>query len=175
MKEKSFFGLVTIASLVVPALVAILFRTQSASGEAGEGIRHLPLFHACLNGTTFFLLLLAFYFIRTKKIALHKTTMLGAAGLSAVFLLSYVLYHSTAPQAHYGGGGSLKYVYYFILLTHILLAAIILPFVLITLYRGLNNQFEKHKKIARITFPLWLYVAFTGVLVYIFMAPYYPR
>ena len=101
--------------------------------------------------------------------------MLTAAAISAVFLVSYVLYHSSVPQSKYGGVGTIRYIYFPLLITHILLAAAIVPLVLITLYRGLTANYAKHKPIARWTLPLWLYVTVTGVIVYVMMSPYYPR
>ena len=99
--------------------------------------------------------------------------MLTAFALSALFLISYVIYHSLAEETHFGGEGVIRYIYFFILITHIILAAAIVPLVLITLVRGLSNKFDKHRKIARWTFPLWLYVAVTGVVVYLMLRPYY--
>ena len=99
--------------------------------------------------------------------------MIAAFGFSTIFLVSYVISKISIDPVHYGGEGTLKYVYYFILITHILLSAIIVPLVLFTMYRGLTGQYDKHAKIARWTFPIWLYVAITGVLVYVFMLPYY--
>ena len=111
--------------------------------------------------------------IKNKKIVLHENLMTTAIWCSALFLVMYVAYHMTSDSTKFGGEGPIKYVYYFILLTHILLSIIIIPFVLITYVRAITNNIEKHKKIAKITFPLWLYVAVTGVIVYVMISPYY--
>lgn len=104
---------------------------------------------------------------------MHKHIMFCAIGLSVLFLVSYVLHHLFAGDTKFGGAGAIRYFYYFILITHIILAAVILPFILFTAYRSLSGDYEKHKKIARITWPLWLYISVTGVLIYILISPYY--
>ncbi len=174
MKESSFLRLVTIVSIAIPVAVAAIFYLPLGLTGGPAWLSNLPAFHAILNGTCFVLLLLALMFIKNKRIDLHKTCMLIATGLSSVFLLSYVFYHVLAPQSHYGGEGGIRTIYFTLLITHILLAAVILPFVLISLYRGLTGQVDKHRKIAKITLPMWLYVTLTGVIVYLMMSPYYP-
>ena len=174
MKESSFLRLVTIVSIAIPVAVAVIFYLPLGLTGGPLWLSKLPAFHATLNGACFVLLLLALMFIKNKRIDLHKTCMLIATSLSLVFLLSYVFYHILAPQSHYGGEGVIRTVYFTILLTHIALAAIILPFVLLSLYRGLTGQIDKHRKIAKITLPMWLYVTLTGVIVYLMMSPYYP-
>ena len=129
--------------------------------------------YATINGLTAVILVIAFVAIKNKNIVLHENLMTTAIGCSVVFLLMYIAYHMTSDSTKFGGEGIIKYVYYFILLTHILLSIIVIPFVLITYVRAITNNFEKHKKIARITFPLWLYVAVTGVIVYVMISPYY--
>jgi len=111
--------------------------------------------------------------VKKKNYVLHKRLMLSAILLSVLFLLSYICHHLWAGDTKFGGEGSIRYLYFFILITHIVLAAIILPFILITAYRGLNGSYSRHKKIARISWPLWLYVSITGVLVYLMISPYY--
>ena len=133
----------------------------------------MPPIYASINALTAFILVLAFWAITNKKIKLHQRLMQTAMMLSVVFLAMYVAYHMTSDSTKYGGEGILKYVYYIILITHIILSIIVIPFVLITYVRAIIQNFEKHKKIARITFPLWLYVAISGVLVYIMISPYY--
>lgn len=159
-------------SLAIPAVVVLLYYMPKTWAQ-GVDLGFLPLLNACINGTTFMLLLLALRAIKNGKRNLHQRLMWTNLGLSVAFLLSYVAYHSTAESTPYGGEGALRYIYYFVLLTHILLSAIIVPLVLVTLFRALSERFDKHKKIAKITFPLWLYVTFTGVLVYILISPYY--
>lgn len=173
MNDKVFLPLIGIVSIVVPALVAILFYMPKAK-TAGFNIQFLPLLNACINFTVSVLLILAFMAIKNKKIELHKKYMSSAFLLSGIFLLTYVIYHFFKPETHFGGTGIIRTVYFFILITHIFLAAAILPLILLSFYRGLNMQVEKHKKWAKITFPLWLYVSVTGVLVYVLMSPYYP-
>jgi len=111
--------------------------------------------------------------VKQKNYVLHKKLMLLAMALSILFLVSYIAHHLFAGSTEYGGAGTMKAIYYIILLTHIPLAGIILPFILFTAYRSLIGEFEKHKKLARYTWPLWLYVSITGVLVYVFISPYY--
>jgi putative membrane protein len=133
----------------------------------------LPPVYATINGITSIVLVLAFWAVRNKRIELHKKLMKTAIVLSAVFLCLYVLYHMTSDSTSYGGSGVLKIVYFFVLISHILLSIAVIPFVLITFVRGITNDIEKHKRIARITFPLWFYVTLSGVIVYLMISPYY--
>jgi putative membrane protein len=175
-RDRIFIPVITALSIVIPLVVALLMYMPRTSGPSDPGkLVNLPLFHAVLNGSTAFFLMLGFYFIRKRRITLHRTSMLAAFALSAIFLVSYVIYHYEVPPVKYGGEGTVRTVYFFILLTHIVLAAGIVPLALITIYRSFTVQYEKHRKIARWTFPVWLYVAITGVLVYIMMIPYYPN
>ncbi len=133
----------------------------------------LPLLHAILNGCTAILLILALIFVKNKNIVLHKATMISAFILSSIFLVSYVLTHISTPETKFGGEGNIRYVYFFILISHIILSIPVLPLAMFAIYRGFTNDVIKHKKIVRFAWPIWFYVAVTGVLVYIFMAPYY--
>lgn len=160
-------------SFIVPVLVLILMYLPQRYNFLGIEMGNFPLFHAILNFCTALLLVAGYYFMRKKQLILHRNTMISAFFLSAVFLVSYVISKISNDPVPYGGEGVLRYIYFFILITHILLSAIIVPLVLFTMYRGLTGEVAKHKKIARYTFPVWLYVAITGVLVYLFMAPYY--
>jgi putative membrane protein len=119
------------------------------------------------------LMFVGYLLIKNQKIILHRNVMISAFGLSVVFLVSYVISKISHEPVPYGGEGWMRYLYFFILITHIVLSGIIIPLVLFTMYRGLTGQYEKHKKIAKWTFPIWMYVAITGVLVYVFMQPYY--
>jgi putative membrane protein len=121
------------------------------------------------------LLAVAFGMIKTKKVVLHRLSNILAFSLSAVFLISYVISHTSNPDSHFGGEGWVRPVYFFILISHIVLSIPVLPLAMLSIYRGLNNQISAHKKLVKWTFPIWMYVAVTGVLVYIFMAPYYPK
>ncbi len=128
---------------------------------------------AITNSLVTVFLILGLVYVKNNKLNKHKNAMLTAIGLSAIFILSYVCNHLFNLDTHFGGIGTIKYVYYAILLTHIPLAAIILPFILFTAYYSLSGQIPEHKKLARITWPLWLYVSISGVLVYLFIYPYY--
>ena len=162
--------LIIILSLVVPILVGLLYITPKFSGVE---IDFLPLLNATINGTVFFTLIFAIKAIKNGNKELHQKLIYISLILSTIFLVSYVIHHETHDPVSYGGEGFLKYFYYFILISHITLSAIIIPLVLVTLSRALKENFEEHKKIARITFPIWLYVSATGVLVYILISPYY--
>ena len=162
--------LIIILSLVVPILVALLYITPRLDGFE---IDFLPLVNATINGTVFFILIFAIKAIKNKNRKLHERLIYLSLILSTLFLLSYVVHHATHDPVSYGGEGFLKYCYYFILISHITLSTIIIPLVLVTLSRALKEKFEAHKKIAKITFPIWLYVSATGVLVYILISPYY--
>lgn len=168
--DKKYNKLIVVLSIVIPVVVAILFGVRLDV----ELPVFLPPIYATINAVTALVLVLAFMAIRNKKITLHKRLMKFAIILSVTFLVMYVAYHMTSDSTKYGGEGALRYIYFFILITHILLSIAVIPFVLITYVRAITNNFEKHKKIAKITFPLWLYVAVTGVLVYILISPYYP-
>jgi len=165
---------IVVLSIAIPLVVAILFGVNLRElGFDVKPLTFLPPIYATLNGFTALLLLTAFWAIKNKKIVLHENLMTTAIGCSVAFLVMYVAYHMTSDSTKFGGDGAIKYIYYFILITHILLSIVIIPFVLITYVRAITNDFEKHKKIAKFTFPLWLYVAVTGVLVYIMISPYY--
>ncbi len=174
VNEKSLAVLVYAISIVVVSLVAfMLFFPQALAFSTGINVSALPAFHAFLNGATAALLVIGFWLIKQRKFQAHKTVMVSAFILSSIFLVSYVIYHSQAPASKFGGEGAVRYVYFFVLITHIVLAAMILPLALFTIMRSWRGEFEKHKKVARWTLPLWLYVALTGVLVYVMMKPYY--
>lgn len=187
LKNKNLNTPITIVSIAIPALVALLFVLPKPDMHPGFDIRILPLFHAILNTATAVLLLASLYFIKNGHVKAHKTANLIAVGLSALFLLSYVTYHALATETRFGdldhNGivdasekailGGVRYIYYFLLLTHIVLAGIIVPLVLFTLLRGFQNDIPRHRKIARVTWPIWFYVAVTGVIVYIMISPYY--
>lgn len=170
LDEKKYNKLIVILSVTIPIVVALLFGIKIPNVEP---LTFLPPIYATINGITAIILVAAFIAIKNKNFVLHKNLMTTAILFSVVFLVLYVAYHMTSDSTKFGGEGSIKYIYYFILLTHILLSIIVIPFVLITYVRGITNNIEKHRKIARITFPLWLYVAVSGVLVYIMISPYY--
>lgn len=166
MKENK---IITIISILVPLVVASLF---SIKLDIKLPV-FLPPIYAAINGVTAILLVLAVLAIKNKKQRLHQNLMQTAIGLSLVFLILYILHHATHGDTKFGGQGLIRYVYFFILITHIILSIVVIPFVLITFVRAKKGEFKLHKKIAKIAFPLWLYVATTGVLVYLLIKPYY--
>lgn len=169
-EEIKYKKLILSLSVVIPIAVAVLFRIKIPNVEP---LSFLPPIYAGINGLTAVLLIAALVAIKKKNVALHETLIKFSMGLSAAFLVMYVAYHMTSDSTPYGGEGAMRYIYFFILVTHIVLSIVIIPFVLITFSRALSKQFDKHKKIAKIAFPLWLYVAITGVVVYLMIAPYY--
>ncbi|HMH20468.1 MAG TPA: DUF420 domain-containing protein [Puia sp.] len=178
---------IIIVSVAIPAAVAFIILVPQVKIDFGFNTHALPLFHALLNSSTAILLLASLYFIRNGQIRAHKTANLTAVVLSTIFLVSYVIYHASNPSVKFGDldhdgilsdrekaqAGSLRYVYYFILSSHIILSGIIIPLVLFTLQRAFQEKFDKHRKLARITWPIWLYVAVTGVVVYLMISRYY--
>jgi len=156
-------------SIFIPVAVAILFRVQID----GYDFSFLPPIYATINGTTAILLVTAVWAIKNNKRELHEGLMKTCIGLSASFLVMYILYHMTSSPTPYGGDGPMKYIYYFILITHIILSVFITPLVLFTFSRALEGSFVSHKKLAKFTFPIWLYIAITGVIVYLMISPYY--
>ncbi|WP_316634187.1 DUF420 domain-containing protein [uncultured Flavobacterium sp.] len=186
--EKKFSKFIVAVSIVIPVVVGILFGIKLKDfGIAVEPLSFLPPIYATTNGVTAIVLVWAVIAIKNGKRELHERLMTFAIGLSVAFLVMYVAYHMTADSTKFGDLnhdgildltetvkiGALRYVYFFILITHILLSIVIIPLVLITYVRALAKRFDRHKKIAKITFPLWLYVAVTGVVVYLMIAPYY--
>jgi putative membrane protein len=131
------------------------------------------LINACINGTVSVLLIAGLITAKRRKLLQHQRIMVTAMVLSGIFLVSYICHHLFTGETKFGGEGAIRYVYYIILITHIFLAAIILPFILFTAYRALTVEYARHKKLAKITWPIWLYVSITGVLVYILISPYY--
>lgn len=187
IKSKNLNLPIAIISIVIPIVVALLIYLPRPQMEAGFDVHILPLFHAVLNSATSVLLVGSLFFIRKGQVKAHKVTNLIAVVLSLIFLISYVTYHFFVPSTKFGDldhnnivdaaekatAGGIAYVYYFILLTHIVLAVVIVPMVLFTLLRGFQDDIVRHRKIARITWPIWFYVAVTGVIVYIMISPYY--
>jgi putative membrane protein len=170
--QQNHKWLIILPSILIPIAVTIMYLMPKP--DLGElNLKVLPFINAILNAIVSVLLIVGFIFIVNKKVDAHKKTMLAAFALSAVFLILYVVYHTLSEETHFEGQGWIRPVYYFLLITHIVLAAVILPLILITLSRGLQQKFDKHRKIAKITLPLWLYVTVTGVIVYFMIAPYY--
>jgi len=173
-KEKKYNKWIVALAIIIPLVVAVLSRVKLQDyGIDVEPLSFLPPIYATINGLTAIVLIAAVIAIKNKNRKLHERLMKFAIMLSVSFLLMYIAYHMTSDSTKFGGEGFIKYIYYFILLTHILLSIVIIPFVLISYVRAITNNFERHKKIAKITFPLWLYVAITGVVVYLMISPYY--
>ena len=170
MEQKKDYGIwIKIVSVAIPVVVAILF-----------GVRvdydlpvFLPPIYATINAITALLLVLALVAIKAKKIQIHKRLMQSCIVLSLVFLVMYIAYHMTTDPTPFGGEGYMKTLYFFILISHIILSIALIPLVLISYVRAFQKEFPAHKKISKITFPIWLYVASTGVTVYLMIAPYY--
>lgn len=161
---------VWILSVAIPIVVAVLFMIRIPNVAP---LRFLPPTYATINAITALVLVFAYVAIRKKNIQLHERLMKTAISLSVVFLAMYVAYHMTSDPTPYGGDGILRAVYYFILISHILLSIGIIPLVLVTYVRAISKYFDDHKKIARYTFPIWMYIAVTGVIVYLMISPYY--
>jgi putative membrane protein len=161
--------LIIVLSVVLPLAVASLFGIKIP----GYDFSFLPPIYATINGITAVLLVTAVIAIKNKKKRLHETLMKICIACSAIFLVMYVAYHMTSDSTPYGGEGVIRMVYFFILITHIVLSIAVVPFVLFTFSRALSGNFERHKALAKFTFPIWLYVAITGVIVYLMISPYY--
>ncbi|MDG2193414.1 MAG: DUF420 domain-containing protein [Polaribacter sp.] len=169
-KEKKYHKIITVLSIVIPLAVAALFGVKIPNVEP---LSFLPPIYASINGLTAIILVAAIIAIKKGNKKLHEVLNTVAIGCSVLFLLMYIGYHMTSDSTEFQGEGIIKYVYYVILISHILLSIAVIPFVLITYVRARLGDFPQHKKIARITFPLWLYVAITGVVVYLMISPYY--
>ena len=178
---------IVVISVAVPVVVAALMVMPYKVSLPKEVVMALPVLNASINSLTSVLLVLGLVFIIQRKADWHKRAMLGAMALGSLFLVSYVIYHSSAPSTKYGdingdmlvdatekvAIASTAGIYYFVLISHIILAAIVLPFVLLAVYYALQAKMEKHIKIVRWAFPIWLYVSVTGVVVYLMISPYY--
>ncbi|MBC8346486.1 MAG: DUF420 domain-containing protein [Candidatus Marinimicrobia bacterium] len=168
-KDNFWLRIIYIVSIIISLAVAFLFLGPRPEGIEGSiDVSQLPIFHATLNGITAIILIYGYILIRQKKRKQHKNIMLTAFGTSSAFLVSYVIYHwfKAGPKQYIG---EFSEIYYFILLTHIVLAVIIIPMALVTLYRGWTDNIGKHRKIARFTLPIWLYVSVTGVMIYLML------
>ncbi|MFA0960543.1 DUF420 domain-containing protein [Roseivirga sp. BDSF3-8] len=186
--ETRNLRIIGVLSVAIPVVVAILLFMPVRLDLGADWIYFLPRLNATVNSATAIALIAGFVFIRQKKIQYHKTAMLAAFGLGCVFLVSYVVYHASVESVKFGdidGNGVLsqaelaeigsgRMLYLGLLFSHILLAAIVVPFVLLAFYYALSGKIEKHRKIVKVTLPVWLYVSVTGVLVYFMISPYYP-
>ena len=170
IKEKRFNKVIAVVSVIIPIVVALLFGAKIPNVEP---LSFLPPIYATINGLTAVLLIVAVWAIKNGKQDLHQKLMTTNIALSLMFLVMYILYHMTSESTPFGGEGFIAYVYYFILITHIVLSIALIPLVLRTYSKAYLNRFEDHRALARYTFPIWLYVAITGVVVYIMISPYY--
>lgn len=176
VKEKTVFRWVVTLSIVVFVAVIILNRKILPRPEVVPAFAYfLPLLNAIINGTCTILLLLSFRAIKRKEIATHKKLNLTTFVLSSLFLISYITYHWLADETKFPIDNPIRPYYLIILISHIILAAFVLPLILISFYYGLTNQVKKHRRITRWSFPIWLYVTVTGVIVYLMISPYYPN
>lgn len=170
--QRKYDGLIKVLAIAIPVVVALLFGIRTKV-DLGSWTKLLPHLNAILNSATAVLLAVGFFFIKNKNIRMHRMTMLGAFGIGSLFLVSYVLYHLTNPSTIFGGVGIIKLIYYVLLISHVLLAAVVVPFVLYAVYFAISGQIEKHKKVVKWTLPIWLYVSVSGVIVYFMISPYY--
>lgn len=174
MTDKLYFRIVLTVSILVFIAVVVLNQKVLPRPEViPDFVKFLPKLNALINGLCSILLLTSFYFIKKKEIEKHKTINIITFILSSIFLISYVLFHYFGNETKFPVDNPIRPYYLFILATHIILAALVLPLVLLTFYHGLKMNVTKHRKIARWTFPIWLYVTVTGVIVYILISPYY--
>jgi len=169
LRKEPYNKLIVAVSILVPLLIAVLFGVKIP----GYDFSFLPPIYATINGVTAILLVAAVMAIKRKNRVLHERLIKTCMALSATFLVLYVIYHMTSDSTPYGGVGALRYVYFFILITHILLSVGVIPMVLFTFMRAWRGEFSRHRALAKYTFPLWLYVAVTGVIVYLMISPYY--
>ena len=165
-------SLIIAVSIIVFGAVVALGKVK-VNAELGFDEHIFAKINAAINSTVSVLLLAGLIAVKNKKYLLHKRIMIAAIILSCLFLVSYICHHLFTGETKFGGEGNIRYIYYFILGTHIILAAIILPFILFTAYRSMIGEFTRHRKLARITWPIWFYVAVTGVIVYFMISPYY--
>jgi len=170
--DKKAYWLIGVFSVVVFVIVVILGKVQYKA-DLGFDVHIFAKINAVINTLVAILLITALIAVKSQNYLLHKRIMLGALILSVFFLLFYIAHHLFAGETKFGGEGNIRILYYILLASHIILAAIILPFILFTAYRGLTGEYQLHKKMARYTWPLWLYVAITGPIVYFFISPYY--
>ncbi|MDC0600300.1 DUF420 domain-containing protein [Flavobacteriales bacterium] len=178
VNPKAIGRFVWTLSIAIPLIVVALFLIPSAEGLSEETLRQvywLPRLNAILNASAFCCLLASFISIRKGKVQRHKVLNTAALALSALFLTSYVTFHMLTDSTKFGGEGAIRTFYFIVLVSHILLSVAIVPLALFSYARGLMGDVAKHRKIAKITMPMWLYVTATGVIVYLMISPYYPH
>ena len=164
-----------VISILIPVIVGVLLYIPKGEITSNSSwIYTLPFYNAIINTLTSILLIFGFYFVKNGQVRFHKASMVTAFLLGALFLVFYVIYHSNAESTKFGGEGAVRFVYFFFLITHILLAFIVVPLVLSAIYFAVSEKIEKHRRIVKYAFPVWLYVSVTGVIVYLMISPYYP-
>ncbi len=171
--DKIVIRWISVIAVIVPVLVAVLLFMPSKVDVSSDWVYFLPHLNAVINSAATVALIAGVIFIKKGNIDYHKASMTAALGLGAIFLVSYVVYHATAESTTFGGEGWVRPVYYFILITHIVLAVVALFPILLAYYYGYTDQRAKHKKVVKFAFPIWLYVTVTGVIVYLMISPYY--
>lgn len=171
--DKLAYQIIGTLSVVVFLAVVALGKFKLTDVKLGFDPHIFAAINAFINSIVSVLLLAGLYFVKQNDLEMHRNVMLTAIACSALFLVSYIMHHLFTNDTPFGGQGTIRYIYYPLLISHIILAAVILPFILLTAYRALTADFGAHKKIARISYPIWLYVAISGVLVYLFISPYY--
>ncbi len=175
---QSYPGLLTnrrainVLSVVIPVAVALLIGIRQKL-PLGDWTTSLPHVIGALNGVTALLMVAALVAIKQQKAEWHRRLMTTAFVLGAIFLVTYIVYHISNPSTSYGGEGAIRYLYYFLLISHVLLSIVVVRYVLLAMYYALNRQFTDHKRIVKIAYPIWLYVSVTGVIVYLMISPYY--
>lgn len=192
-KNNIYDILIWVVSILVPVVVALLLFTKWEYDQlvfdmripnydpvilmdnlpTAKPLTFLPPIYATINGLTAVLLVIAVYYIKNGKRKIHENLIKVCIALSLSFLVMYIAYHITTDPTPFGGSGLVSYIYFFILITHILLSIVVIPMVLVSYSRAFQSKFASHKKIAKVTFPVWLYVAVTGVIVYLMISPYY--
>lgn len=170
--DKKSYTWIIVISVIVPILVAALIYMPKIK-VGNDWIYFLPHLNAIINSVATLALLFGLYFIKNNKITYHKLSMSIAFGLGAVFLISYVIYHATAESTTFRGEGMTRNIYYFVLITHIILAAVALFPILLAYYYGYTGRVNNHRKVVRYAYPIWLYVTISGVVVYLMISPYY--
>jgi len=171
--DKKAYGGIVVVSILVPVLVAFLLFMPQKLDVGQEWVYFLPHLNAVINTAASVALILGLVFIKNNKIKHHRTAMTTAFSLGVIFMISYVIYHASAESTSFGGEGVIRNIYYFLLLTHIVLAAVALFPILLAYYYGYTGNYVRHRKIVRYAYPIWLYVSISGVLVYLMIRPYY--
>lgn len=173
IREKNYTPLIVALSIIINVTIALIFLLPSYDKFSHLDLSVMPMLNAIFNSFTFIFLLASFYFIMKKNVVVHKRFALAAFVTTALFLVNYVAYHTLSDSTPFGGEGWIRTIYFVFLISHILLAIVIVPLALTSLFSGLNMNLKRHRLIAKITLPIWLYVSLTGVIIYLMISPYY--